>query len=169
MTTIDRYVQIGADVRHVVLELGDDGAGTAVIDDGEPVDVRLPAAGTSRFTVPWNGRAVRVVARRRGRGVELSLHGARVTAEPTAGGAAAGAAGGSGQVVAPMPGKVVEVAVAAGQAVARGDKTVVVEAMKMRSTLTAGVAGVVQAVACAVGDQVTGGQVLVEIEEEADE
>ena len=68
-----------------------------------------------------------------------------------------------------MPGKVVEVAVQVGQTVARGDKTVVVEAMKMRSTLTAGLDGTVVAVACAEGDQVTGGQLLVEIEENDDE
>jgi biotin carboxyl carrier protein len=168
MTTIDRYVQIGEAVRHVVLELGDDGAGTAVIDDGEPIEITLPSAGANRFTVPWGGRAVRVVALRDGRGVELSLDGARVTAQPTAG-AAAAAQGGSGLIKAPMPGKVVEVAVEVGQAVARGDKTVVVEAMKMRSTLTAGVDGTIKAVACAEGDQVTGGQVLVEIEEADDE
>jgi len=164
MSTIDRYVQIGDDVHHVVLELGDDGAGTAVIDDGDPIEIALPAAGAHRFTMPWAGRTVRVAALRDGRGVELSLDGARVVALPTAG-AAAAAAGGSGQVKAPMPGKVVEVAVEAGQAVTRGDKTVVVEAMKMRSTLTAGIDGTIKAVTCAEGDQVTGGQVLVEIEE----
>ena len=35
MTTIDRFMQIGDAVRHVVIETGDDGAGTAVIDDGD--------------------------------------------------------------------------------------------------------------------------------------
>lgn len=165
MTTIDRYLQIGDAIRHVVIEAtGDDGAATVNIDDDDAIALTLPPTGVSRFTIPWQGRAVRVVALRAGRGVELSLDGERFVAQPTAGAAAGGPGAGSGQIKAPMPGKVVEVAVQVGQAVARGDKTVVVEAMKMRSTLAAGVDGTVVAVACAEGDQVTGGQLLVEIE-----
>jgi acetyl/propionyl-CoA carboxylase alpha subunit len=60
----------------------------------------------------------------------------------------------AGGLVAPMPGKVVKVLVAAGQEVAAGAPLVVLEAMKMEHTVRAGDGGVVRAVHVAVGDQV---------------
>jgi 3-methylcrotonyl-CoA carboxylase alpha subunit len=77
-------------------------------------------------------------------------------------------AGGSGMTLAPMPGRVVSVHVAAGQAVAEGDRLVVLEAMKMEHSMTAARDGVVAEVLVAAGDQVEAGAPLIRLEDEND-
>lgn len=79
---------------------------------------------------------------------------------------ARGSAGSShpGKIMAPMPGKVTKVAVSQGALVARGEPLVILEAMKMEYTLTADIDGRAAAVRCRAGDQVTLGQVLVQLE-----
>lgn len=69
----------------------------------------------------------------------------------------------SGLVVAPMPGRVARVAVRTGESVGPHQRLVVLEAMKMEHVLEAPAAGVVRSVEVAPGDQVTRGQVLVEV------
>jgi 3-methylcrotonyl-CoA carboxylase alpha subunit len=70
----------------------------------------------------------------------------------------------SGTIVAPMPGKVISLLVAVGDAVEAGTPVVVLEAMKMETTLTAEVAGTVARVSAAPGALVDAGDVLVDIE-----
>ena len=65
---------------------------------------------------------------------------------------------------APMPGKVIEVRVAVGDAIARGQTLVTIEAMKMEHQLTASTDGVVSEVRVSPGQQVDAGQVLLTIE-----
>jgi 3-methylcrotonyl-CoA carboxylase alpha subunit len=60
----------------------------------------------------------------------------------------------AGGLVAPMPGKIVKILVAAGQEVAAGAPLVVLEAMKMEHTVRAAAAGRVAALHVAVGEQV---------------
>src|SRR5262249_17437859 len=82
-----------------------------------------------------------VVARTRDR-IHVAIAGHAWTFErvdDAQGGAGGGA--GSGSVVAPMPGKVVKVLVAVGDAVTAGQALVVVEAMKMETTLAAEIDG----------------------------
>jgi acetyl/propionyl-CoA carboxylase alpha subunit len=67
---------------------------------------------------------------------------------------------GDGVVIAPMPGKVVAVAVAQGEKVIRGQTLVTLEAMKMEHALTAAFDGVVETVSVSVGAQVSEGVVL---------
>ena len=63
----------------------------------------------------------------------------------------------------PGPGQVLKVLVSAGQPVVAGEGLVVLESMKMESTLTASVAGQVQAIFVQEGDLVESGQVLVDV------
>ena len=70
---------------------------------------------------------------------------------------------GSGRVVAPMPGRIMEVLVAVGETVARGAVLLVMEAMKVQMRITAPAGGVVTAVHCGVGDQVDEGDELVSV------
>ena len=77
-----------------------------------------------------------------------------------------GAGGGGGGCVAPMAGRVVKVAVEAGEEVKKGTALVVMEAMKMEHVIRAPADAVVKAVLFAVGDFVDGGKVLVQFEEE---
>jgi 3-methylcrotonyl-CoA carboxylase alpha subunit len=66
----------------------------------------------------------------------------------------------TGGLSAPMPGKVVKVLVAAGQAVAAGDTLLVLEAMKMEHPVRAPADGVVSGLAASEGEQVDAGQLL---------
>ena len=70
-----------------------------------------------------------------------------------------------GGLVAPMPGKVLEVLVSEGQKVSSGDALMVLEAMKMEHRIVAANDGNVVAVHFAAGDQVVQGATLLEIEE----
>jgi 3-methylcrotonyl-CoA carboxylase alpha subunit len=72
-----------------------------------------------------------------------------------------------GAVLAPMPGRVVRVAVVAGDAVREGDVLAVLEAMKMEHRLLAARDGVVGEVLVRSGDQVEAGLEMVRLEEEA--
>jgi len=76
-----------------------------------------------------------------------------------------GKAGAGGQVLkAPMPGKVVVIEVAVGQAVAAGDGLIVLEAMKMENEFRASAAGTVVEIRVEAGQAVNPGDVLVVIE-----
>jgi biotin carboxyl carrier protein len=69
----------------------------------------------------------------------------------------------AGNLLAPMPGRVVSVNVRAGDAIAAGAPLLVVEAMKMQNELVAPRAGTVTRVLVAEGDAVERGATLVEL------
>jgi 3-methylcrotonyl-CoA carboxylase alpha subunit len=75
-----------------------------------------------------------------------------------------GAGAGSDAVSAPMPGRVLKVAVEPGDTVAERDLLVVLEAMKMEHRIEALRDGVVKSVAVTAGALVAGGAPLVELE-----
>ena len=66
-------------------------------------------------------------------------------------------------VLAPMPGKVLSVAVKVGDSVGREDEVLTLEAMKMAMTVRAPVAGVVRQVNVAPGQSVRNGETLLVI------
>ena len=69
-----------------------------------------------------------------------------------------------GGLVAPMPGKVLEVLVAQGDVVEAGTPLMVLEAMKMEHRIVAATDGTVVAVHYEAGDQVAQGAVLLDLE-----
>jgi len=75
-------------------------------------------------------------------------------------GSAADAAAAGGSITAPMHGVVQEVFVQAGQAVEKGARLAVLEAMKMQHDILAPQAGEVSEVLCAKGQQVASGALL---------
>ncbi|MGO4168346.1 acetyl/propionyl/methylcrotonyl-CoA carboxylase subunit alpha [Novosphingobium sp. YAF33] len=75
-----------------------------------------------------------------------------------------GGADGSGAILAPMPGKVIAVAVAEGQAVTKGQKLLTLEAMKMEHTLTAPFDGVVAELNAVTGAQIQVDALLARVE-----
>lgn len=92
-----------------------------------------------------------------------------VNAPPAAAAAAAASAPtnvatGANDLPSPLSGVIVEIAVSSGAAVVKGDKVIVVEAMKMKTMISAHKSGKVSSIAVAVGDGVEAGQVLMVIE-----
>ena len=70
-----------------------------------------------------------------------------------------------GDILSPMPGKVIAVMVSAGEAVTKGQKLLTLEAMKMEHTLTAPFDGVVAELNATAGAQVQVEALLARIEE----
>ena len=68
-----------------------------------------------------------------------------------------------GVVRAPMPGKIVNVSVAVGEAVAAAQPVLVLESMKMENTITSPIDGKVSVILVTAGDTVLHGQTLIEI------
>jgi 3-methylcrotonyl-CoA carboxylase alpha subunit len=147
---------------------------------GEPFPATLLILSPEEAEVTLDGRTLR--ARRRGPGwcVE-GCHVLDAFAEPgrvTVFGGTEGtfafevpdplerevAGGGVDAAVSPMPGLVRAVLVAVGQEVAKGDRLVVVEAMKMEHAVAAPHGGRVAEVLVAEGEQVEAGAPLVRLE-----
>ena len=68
------------------------------------------------------------------------------------------------EIKAPMPGLVLEIAVAEGQAVNEGDKVLILGAMKMENSILTHAGATIKRIVAAVGQAVEKGQVLVEFE-----
>jgi 3-methylcrotonyl-CoA carboxylase alpha subunit len=71
-----------------------------------------------------------------------------------------------GEIEAPMPGKVTAIEVSQGEKVAKGQRLLTLEAMKMEHALTAPFDGTVIELSAAEGQQVTEGTLLVKVEAE---
>ena len=78
-------------------------------------------------------------------------------------GTAAGTAA-DGAILSPMPGRIIAVEVAGGEEVAKGQKLVTLEAMKMEHTLTAPFDGTIAELDATEGAQVSEGTLLVRVE-----
>jgi acetyl/propionyl-CoA carboxylase alpha subunit len=136
-------------VAHPALRAGE--TTTAFLSDHPPLSeppLRLPAG-------PWRGA------------FRLNLPGPPPQPPPDVDEAAhaASAAGEASTISAPMPGTVIQVLVAPGDAVEARQTLCVLEAMKMETPLVSPYDAVVRAVHVAEGDRVAGGAVLVELEE----
>ncbi len=133
---------------------------------------------TARFSLPGGGSTVvEAVADPASAGrpgavsvtadeVRVWLDGELFRLARVAHGSPAAAGGAVGQVMAPMPGAVLDVRVAAGDTVTRGQPLVVLEAMKMEHTLRAAAAGRVGAVHVQAGQRVRDGELLLALEAE---
>ncbi len=64
----------------------------------------------------------------------------------------------------PMPGSIVKVEVAVGQEVSEGDPLIIVEAMKMETTLYSSISGIVTEVNVKAGEQVPADKILIVVE-----
>ena len=119
------------------------------------------------FSIEVNGQTKSAFVQRLGDTLWVHLDGETFTYEPEKRGARkrkAGAGSSAADVLAPMPGKITKVIVTDGIDVTAGQLLIVMEAMKMEYSLKANVSGKVKSVKCKAGDQVSLGQLLVEIE-----
>ena len=70
---------------------------------------------------------------------------------------------GSGSVVAPMPGTILKVLKATGDAVKAGEVVLILEAMKMENEITAPVDGTIESLSLTEGSTVAGGDLLFDV------
>ena len=106
------------------------------------------------YTITVNGVAYDVT-------VEETAAAPAPKAAPAPAAAPAAAAGaGAVQITAGAAGKVFKIEKKAGDAVAKGDTVIIIEAMKMEIPIVAPQDGAVASIDCAVGDPVEAGAVL---------
>lgn len=74
----------------------------------------------------------------------------------------------SGEIFAPMPGKIIKVLKQQGEKIKENTTIVVMEAMKMEYSLDAALSGVLKELNCIEGDQVSQGQILAVVIPEMD-
>jgi 3-methylcrotonyl-CoA carboxylase alpha subunit len=117
---------------------------TVSLNDDEAVAEVSGFADDDRVVVFAEGQAYEFALGSRGTGASQGTH--------------------DGDIEAPMPGKVSAVEVAAGDKVAKGQRLLTLEAMKMEHALNAPFDGVVAELNATAGAQVTEGQLLVKIE-----
>jgi len=123
---------------------------------GAPVQTN--DAGEEIYTVEVEGKSYTVTV---ANGGDVSAIAGAGSAAPAAGSAAPVAATGGAPVNAPLAGTVVKVLVKPGQAVAEGETIIILEAMKMETSVSAPAAGSIVEVRVQGGDSCAVGDVLV--------
>ena len=121
-------------------------------DGAADYEVEIPLAGETPGFVPWE------------RGALVHDLGYVFYLRPPGFGQGGGAAASDGAIISPMPGKVIAVEVKQGDAVAKGQKLVTLEAMKMEHSLIAPFDGIVAELNAEEGAQVSEGALLARIE-----
>lgn len=163
-----RYrVTISGRTREVEVRLPPDGPPIVSLD-GAPVEARIERV-EGGVLVDLGGRVFDVAVGGARREKTLAAGPARAVAEVVDEQAARREAkaqvhgGGGLEVRTPMPGRVVEVRVATGDAVKRGQTVIIVEAMKMQNELRSPADGVVAEVLVKAGATVEGQAVLMRL------
>ena len=133
------------------------------------VRMALPEGPSPHLDLELTDRRARAFVARGKRGRYVSLDGQPyLLMTPAPSGQRKDRAGAEqGSLTATMPGRVLDVVVEPGQAVAKGDTLVLLEAMKMELRIQAPLAGVVARVHCKAGQVVDRGQLLVEVQPDA--
>jgi len=167
-------LEIGGKVRTVRVSTRDERLEVSVDDRRFDVDHRAVGRHSLSLLVREGDGATRsvdvtVVATPGGAGFDVSLDGQKLPdALVSRFGRRAGLAGAQGSgpqnVIAPMPGKIVRLLVAPGDAVEPRQGLVVIEAMKMENELRASRAGRVTGIKVAEGQSVEAGVLLVTVE-----
>lgn len=156
------------DGRSVLVTVDTAGERTVVRVDGHEVIVEAVSIDDRqvRFTTP-DGRHHRIAIARRGRTTFVAMRGASVEIAPSVAGDGddTESAGFTPEITAPMPGKILEVLVAAGANVAAGAPLLRLEAMKMEQTIRAPSEARVREVRVTVGAMVGPGTVLLVLDE----
>lgn len=125
-------------------------------------DVRI-TQGQDRLWVHSVGRTHSALVVKKGDETLVSFKGRVFSVKQAAIGGVGEAEGDSGEIRAPLPGQIVEVSVGPGDSVAKGQRLLVMEAMKMQQALTAPFDGTVDKVLAKVGDQAAEGQLLIHV------
>jgi 3-methylcrotonyl-CoA carboxylase alpha subunit len=151
--------------RSLVEATGTSGQGYCLGLDNCQLDARLIELADNHYSLALDGRHRHLYLFASDLHVDISLPGQRWRLtrhtrfeELTA------SAGGERRIIAPMPGKVLEVRVKVGEKVGEGQTVAIMEAMKMELAIKAGYDGVVDSIAVAADDVVEADTLLLEIE-----
>lgn len=153
--------------------IGEDAIEAALVRRGgslllgeQEVPVALEPRGDGGFLLRAGDRSARVFVARQGDETFVHLDGEVFTIRWQDPVDRLGHSGGGLEDIAaaPMPGVVISVAVAPGQAVRKGEALMVIESMKLQTTISAWRDGTVQIVHCAVNQPFDKGAALVTLE-----
>jgi geranyl-CoA carboxylase alpha subunit len=137
----------------------------ALGNDKVEVSIEERSAGAVRFTALGLQQTARFVVRDRALHLDIGDSTSTIR-ETTLGAAGSARREGSARLVAPMNGAIVSVLAKPGDRIAKGQRIVVLEAMKMQHEIGAERDGIVGKVLVKPGDQVATRQLLVELEAE---
>ena len=73
-----------------------------------------------------------------------------------------------GQIVAPIPGLISAIVIKQGQTIKKGDKLIILEAMKMENEITSTLSGIIENIVIEKGQSVEKGELLLSIKGEKD-
>jgi 3-methylcrotonyl-CoA carboxylase alpha subunit len=136
---------------------------------GAALEVALRHGGETRSVALDEGQELEGVATASGDTILVFSEGqAFAFTRPGTGAGAAGGGASDGSIVSPMPGRLISVEVRQGDKVAKGQKLLTLEAMKMEHSLAAPFDGIVAELEAAEGAQVTEGTLLARIEKEGE-
>lgn len=133
--------------------------------------VDIKPAGADRGLIRLHGRVSPFYTVRNKHHVDVWVHGKvfRIEqAQAATGRAAGGAVVHSNVLIAPMPGTVLRIEVETGQSFGPHDPLIIIESMKMETTLSVPHAGRVKSITCKEGDLVAMGAMLVQLEDDQD-
>ena len=119
------------------------------------------------FEINYSGKKLRVWAEKQGQSIWLHYLGKTICvpmAKTSRTDSGSGSSVGSGEISAPMPGKILKVKCKRGDKVQSGDVLIVMEAMKMEYSLAAEISGEIALLTCKEGDQVQKDSLLVRVE-----
>jgi biotin carboxyl carrier protein len=148
--------------QHLPIDVQRDGSAYRLRIDGVEHQAEVHYLDASSVLLMLDGRPCRVAIARRGRERWVAVAGENYSfVAETAAAAHRVDTVAPPEITAPMPGKVLDVLVRAGEPVEAGSALLTLEAMKMETRLLAEAAGIVAEVRVVAGDMVDGGQVLV--------
>ncbi len=156
---------VGRPGRHSVSVRGVDHGFRVTIDDGPVLPASLVVIGESQWSLTIHGRQHLLDWSVAGGVHHVGLDGSSwaMRVIEHRGGEGGASASGTGAVRSPMPGTVIALSVAMGDAVVAGQTVAVVEAMKMEHALRAGMDGIVSDVHVAIGASVAMDAAIVSI------
>jgi len=155
------------DAEHAVtiMAVGTDSYLVAFADDKIEVSIEGRQTGAVRFTARGLQQSARFATHQGTLYLDLD-GGAFTVRETTHEASSAARRDGSARLLAPMNGAIVGVLAKAGDTVAKGQRVIVLEAMKMQHEISAERDGVIDKVLVKPGDQVATRQLLVELKQE---
>jgi len=137
--------------------------------DGRELSVTVDRLADGSAILSLEGRRFRIVGARRKDAILVAVGPRTFDFLPAESGARRVRPGlAAPEITAPMPGKILKVLVKDGDPVSAGQALVVIEAMKMETTLAAESDAIVKRVCVAPGDTIDHGAVLIELSPAAD-